>query len=110
MDNENIRLVEYIRKNLDDVAKYTAVAEESSELTQAAMKVLRAGKVVDNPTPVSITQATTNFEEEIVDLGTVLWVLGYDPEWVCSVIKNRNEKLKRWAERIAKENKDHGRD
>lgn len=85
------------------------LAEEASELTQAALKVIRAGNMSENPTPMSYDLARESLDEEIVDVLVALSALGFD----CGIFNvesykgvdgfkmMREAKVKRWCKRIS---------
>ena len=91
---EQERYSQTIKSNLSDVAKLEALAEESAELTQASLKLIRAlGN--GNPTPKSVEECQQNLREEIADILMVLDVMDITlPNIVC------NSKWQRWSERI----------
>lgn len=90
------KYVEYIRSQLDERTLLEQLAEESTELTQATLKIIRAGNLSENTTPISLSIAKLNFLEEWGDMLLVLYMLEYtDDEKVLE-----NPKLKRWAERL----------
>ena len=72
------------------------VAEEASELAQAALKLRR---VFDgtNPTPVSEEEAIDHFEEEIADLQIYLDRITYSRAHVKEI---KAEKEARWRRRM----------
>lgn len=75
------------------------LAEEASELSQAALKYIRAKGLSSNVTPISGEEAEANLREELNDVLMVADLLGltkYDDE------DNPNPKWKRWADRLAK--------
>lgn len=86
---------------------YAQLAEEGAELTQAALKCIRAQGFSENPTPVSCEDAVKNLQDELNDVLIVAYVLG-----LVGGYSVRNwDKLERWAKRIQegrKEQKDHG--
>ena len=91
-------MIDYIREHLSEEDLLCQLAEEASELAQAALKVVRI-RNGSNPTPVSEQQANENLGEEIVDISVCLAVLGLcnvDPEGDVRFAK----KLKRWCERL----------
>ena len=92
--------MKYIDDSLDDIAKLAAVAEEAAEVSQAALKVLRAYGGVFNPTPVTEEEAAKKLDEELKDLFIVLLVSGFD---IIEMVKDatmEEHKLDRWVERI----------
>lgn len=92
--------MDYIRESVPQEELLAQLAEEATELAQAALKLRRK---IDgrNPTPVPLSQAYDHLTEEIADVRLCLRVLGFDPE---SPIYNKMEgrKLRRWADRLRK--------
>ena len=76
------------------------LAEEASELAQAALKVRRT-IVKDNPTPVTRRQAEDALLEEIADVKLCLHVCGYE-RVRDKITVNRiiSEKANRWLTRL----------
>lgn len=73
------------------------VAEEASELAQAALKLRRVLNG-ENPTPVSVQEAMLAFDEEIADVELCLEQVALKD---CDRIRDiRNRKLARWIERL----------
>ena len=96
MDN-----IDYISKNISELAVLMALAEEASELSKAAMKVARAKGMLDNPTPISVEQAEADLIEEYNDLLICVGVLNKMPSLtICVDVDLRKRKCSRWAERI----------
>ena len=76
------------------------LAEESSELSHAALKLRRVYEGT-NPTPVRRQAAYEAVLEEIADLSNVLVVLGYDrPTTLLQIQQTMNRKLERWLQRL----------
>ena len=97
----------YERKGLDAVkvligkrAAYEALAEESSELTQASLKVIRSLGLAGNPTPVTFEEAQDNLREEMRDVLACLYVLGVKIPDVKELVLC--EKSMRWQKRLEK--------
>lgn len=93
-------MIEYIREQLSQEELLCQLAEEASELAQAALKLRR---VYDgsNPTPVKRSEAFDNLKEEIADVELVLMVLGYDRSMLISEKHKRMDaKLTLWADRL----------
>ena len=85
----------YIREKIPEVDILEQLAEESSELTHAALKLARIKRGI-NPSPISETQAMENLVEELSDLILITrFVLDIEPD--KEVI---NQKMKRWKNRI----------
>ena len=74
------------------------LAEESAELSQAALKLIRAHGMSQNPTPISEDKALASLKEEANDVLILLVILGLADQ---SAVHDWR-KLVRWAERIQK--------
>ena len=72
------------------------LAEESAELGQAALKLIRARGMSQNPTPISEDEALASLKEETNDVLIILVILGLADQ---SAVHDWR-KLVRWAERI----------
>lgn len=66
---------EDFKKYLDKRDVLEALAEESSELTQAAVKCIRAEGLSKHVTPISVDKAYDNLNEEIADVIRCLYML-----------------------------------
>ena len=99
MDN-----IDYISKNISELAVLMALAEEASELSKAAIKLARAKGLLDNPTPISVEQAEADLIEEYNDLLICVGVLNKMPSLtICVDVDLRKRKCRRWAERIKRQ-------
>lgn len=58
----------YIHENLSQRALLEQLAEEAAELSQAALKLIRAQEDSENPTPKSRLACLCNLDEEIMDV------------------------------------------
>lgn len=87
---------EYIKSCLSNRALLEQLAEESAELCQAALKVIRAAKGSENPTPVDFRTATGTVLEEFYDVLIVMDILGFT--W--DAVPDDHPKLVRWVERL----------
>lgn len=96
--NEYKKIVE---TKLDRRTLYEQLAEECSELAQAALKCIRAEKLSNNVTPAFAHEAYANLFEEIDDVLIVLYCLGIK---VSTSDISDSPKWKRWAERLENEN------
>lgn len=91
-------MIEFIRDQIPEEELLCQLAEEASELAQAALKFHR---VLDgrNPTPVRLSEAYANLQEEVADVLLCLRVLDIDTTgheyWV-----GMQEKLERWVGRL----------
>lgn len=93
-------MMHYIRDQLPDEELLAQLAEESTELAHAALKMRRAmdGK---NPTPVTAPEAWEKLQEEIADVLLILQVLDIntnDQEYRETIW----QKLNRWVGRLRK--------
>lgn len=88
----------YIRLAVREPALWEQLAEEAAELAQAALKVARA-KRGENPTPVSIDDATGKAIEEFTDVILCSRVLQ-----LFTDRKLYSEKLSRWIKRLEESN------
>lgn len=84
-----------------------ALAEESAELTQAALKMIRACEWVENKTPVTKYEAQDNLLEEIADVELVLTCLGMGYFHKHKIEKIKAEKLNRWCKRLGIEGEEN---
>lgn len=88
----------FIKAKLDRRTLLEQAAEEASELTQALLKLIRAEKLSNNPTPVNKADALANVKEELDDLLLVLELLG-----LGTVRKSNESKISRWCYRLMAE-------
>lgn len=84
----------FIPQNIGAAALYEQLAEEASELAQAALKASRILRG-NNPTPVKPAEARDNLIEEYTDVCLVAKLLGLNTDEVQSVRKKQ-----RWVNRI----------
>ncbi|WP_317302163.1 hypothetical protein [Acidaminococcus timonensis] len=84
--------------NLPDRELLEQLAEESAELSQAALKLIRARGMSQNPTPISEDEAMHSLIEEANDVLIILVILGLADQ---SAVRDWH-KLVRWAKRIEK--------
>lgn len=82
--------------NLPDRDLLEQLAEESAELSQAALKLIRAHGMSQNPTPISEDKALASLKEEVNDVLIILVILGLADQ---SAVHDWR-KLVRWAVRI----------
>lgn len=76
------------------------LAEEASELAQAALKLKRAMEGT-NPTPKSVEVCVANMDEEIADVSLLILLLGYNqPEHVITQVRIAEQKEERWLKRL----------
>lgn len=103
MENkEFLEDIKYIQSKLSHKDLYEMLAEESIELTQAALKVIRAKKISGSVTSVAAEEALKNLNEKIIDVLVVLIALKAE----IFNAKLAKEKAQRWAKRLKEKNKD----
>lgn len=91
----------YVLAHTDRRALLEQLAEEAAEaaeLSQAALKLIRAEKLSDNPTPANVSIASEQLIEELADVLVVADAIGVPILESCD-----NSKWHRWAARIKKE-------
>lgn len=95
-------MIEFIRDNISEEELLAQLAEEAAELGHAALKMRR---VMDgrNPTPVRLSEAYANLQEEIADVQLVLEVLVLEVlglDGYAQHAEARQAKLDRWVGRL----------
>ena len=73
-------------------------AEEAAELSQAALKWIRASGMSENPAPVTFNEAAMNLLEEWQDVMACAYVLGMPLTTNEELV--HSEKSERWAQRV----------
>lgn len=73
------------------------LAEESAELSKAALKLARVIRG-ENPTPVTYPQALDNLKEETADVRNCLKVL--EDAFILDTEQAEGEKMNRWLDRL----------
>lgn len=94
---DNIVTVQNI---LDRRTLLEGLAEEASELAQAALKLIRAEKMNSNVTPVDVVEANKKLLEEIADVQCYLNVLGLSPQRSVYMNVFVEQKMLRWIKRL----------
>lgn len=74
--DEYIRIRKKIRESVPDRTLLEMLAEEASETAQAALKVIRAAKMNESPTPMAESEAWNNLLEEISQMLVCVDALG----------------------------------
>lgn len=102
-NDENMTIIKQIPRR----ERLEALAEEANELSQAALKVIRAEKLSQNPTPKTEDEARTTLLEEFYDVLICALSLGIIIPGEETLLNNF--KVKRWADRIkgAEKNNDN---
>lgn len=100
----------FIIDKLDERTMLEQLAEEASELSQAALKLIRAKGLSENVTPRTEQEAVLALAEEITDCCIVIdLVCAQNWEVIGAIQENNfakgddvtsNPKWKRWAERL----------
>ena len=103
--NENQKYFEYVVKVLDKRTVLEQLAEESSEVTKEALKVIRAESFSNNRTPISRQDAINKLIEEINDLRMIISMLKSKYPELDNTLPEDNDiinnpKWKRWAKRL----------
>ena len=90
--------VEFIRKQLPEEVLYAQLAEEASELAQAALKMYR---ILDgrNPPRCRLSEARADLLEEIADVINCLQMLSVSPN-PLDYQETILQKIKRWANHL----------
>lgn len=91
----------YILNVLTERELLEQLAEEAAELSQAALKLIRAGGMSNNATPITEQKAIDNLKEELHDVLAVADLLG-----VINYDNDKNPKWKRWAKRLGMKDKE----
>ena len=104
---------DYILDKLDERTLLEQLAEEASELSQAALKLIRAKRLNNNDTPVSEQEAMLSLALEYMDLLMVYSMLLEKDRKILRITKANSIlpgkdmenyfKWKRWAERLGYE-------
>lgn len=89
-DLEDIRM-------LGEPALMEQLAEECSELAQAALKLARKERG-ENPTPKTLGECFKDLIEEMADVNLCIWVI--ETSRGLDLRRPSNWKLERWAQRI----------
>ena len=89
-----------IKRSLSVVELLAGLAEEASEVAQAALKLRR---VYDqsNPTPMREDEAIEKLYEEVADVQLYLQMIDIPWNYIDEIIER---KRKRWEERIREQN------
>lgn len=103
--NENHKYFEHVIKVLDKRTVLEQLAEESSEVTKEALKVIRAESFSNNRTPISRQDAINKLIEEINDLRMIISMLKPKYPELDEALPEDNDiinnpKWKRWAHRL----------
>ena len=93
--------LEYIRSQMPLPELLTSLAEDASELSQAALKYRRT-LIKGNPTPVSKGTAYMNILEELGDIINALEAMEIDLSDPI-IHAFRKSKIERWAKRLHEE-------
>lgn len=101
---EYLENLEMVRNKLNNRTMLEALGEEASELSQAALKLIRAKGLSENPTPISEEEAEAKVLEELADVQNCINVTGLLKRYSGKVNMIAEQKMQRWVERL--ENKD----
>ena len=92
--------IEIVRSKLNNRTKLEALAEEASELSKAAAKLIRAKGLSENPTPISEEEAEAKVLEELADVQNCINVTGLLKRHSGKVNMIAEQKMQRWVERL----------
>lgn len=93
-------LIDVIADNLGEDELLCQLAEEASELAQAALKMRRA-RTQRNPTPKTTRECFDQILEEMCDVKVCWHALGYDSDHSKRRMAEIEEKkILRWVERL----------
>lgn len=95
--NQYFEKLQIVQGKLDKRALLEGLAEEASELAQAALKLIRAMGSSKNVTPTSEEEAWEHLYEEIADIENCTNALGICDEDFLDI---QQEKIIRWADRL----------
>ena len=103
-DDEAVQImqIEYYRDEcpIEQIQHIMPLAEEASELSQAALKYRRTLSN-SNPTPVTRREAETKLLKEIADVNLCLHVAGFEAvRHKISVNRTITAKAERWLKRL----------
>ena len=97
----------YISASLTTRTILEQLAEESAELSQAALKLIRASGASENRTNISVSEAEKNLIEEIRDVLMIIDLLGLGFDLEDLAKKNEGYfKWQRWFERLTEKKGD----
>lgn len=91
-------MLNYVKENVDFKERLVQLAEEATELAQAALKYRRSWDD-ENPTPVSPYVAFSNLLEEIDDVVLCIETLDVKGD-ISQRSYRRDRKLIRWVKRL----------
>lgn len=103
--NENQKYFDFVVNSLDKRTILEQLVEESSEITKAALKVIRAERFSRNITPITYEESLEKLIEEINDTRMIINLLKSKyKEFNDSLPEDRevinNPKWKRWDKRL----------
>lgn len=103
--NENQKYFDFVVNSLYKRTILEQLAEESSEITKAALKVIRAEKLSINTTPITYEESMEKLIEEINDLRMIISLLKTNYKELDEALPKdsdiiNNPKWKRWAYRL----------
>jgi NTP pyrophosphatase (non-canonical NTP hydrolase) len=97
---ESGEMVRLIREKIPMTELMAGLAEEASELAQAALKLRRVWTQT-NPTPKREDDAQDDLFEEIADVFLYLEMIGIQPNFPGELITGiKKQKIERWAKRL----------
>lgn len=100
--NKNQKYFEYVVKVLDKRTVLEQLAEETSEITKASLKVIRAEKLGKSTTSITYEDSMENLIEEINDVRMIISILRTKYFELDNTLPKDNDiinnpKWKKWA-------------
>ena len=91
------KYAKFVRNTLSERELLEQLAEECNELAKASLKMIRAGGMSANITPITRREAYDNFVEEQKDVVSVLWLLRRNERYAYI---DGYPKFEWWAKRL----------
>lgn len=97
------KYLDYVLENTTERTLLEQLAEEASELTWSALKLIRAKGYSNNPTNIDDETATINLIEEIVDVTLLIGLVGAKIGILPPTADVTAARAERWAKRLGYE-------
>ena len=94
----NDKYIKYVKTHVKARTLLEQFAEESAEGAKAALKLIRAAEMSENPTPTTLQEAMDNLKEEFFDIAICYYLF---TSKLPSLEEIRGcDKWQRWAKRL----------
>ena len=100
---EYLKNLEIVRNKLNSRALLGALAEESAELSEAALELIRAKDLSSNPTPISDEEAEAELLAEIADVTNCINAFDLPNKYGGLINEFTEVKMQLWVERLEAE-------